>query len=76
VPPQAALQTRKILMNPSAILPATFVLSITGLSAFIGSLRKGLFDTESTGAQHFFVRRDRPGRRDLGLRRLLRLAGA
>jgi hypothetical protein len=41
-------------MNPSAILPATFVLSITGLSAFIGSLRKGLFDTESTGARSIF----------------------
>jgi cytochrome c oxidase cbb3-type subunit 1 len=41
-------------MNPTAILLATFVLSITGLFAFIWSLRKGLFDTESTGARTIF----------------------
>jgi len=41
-------------MNPTAILLATFLLSITGLFAFIWSLRKGLFDTESTGARTIF----------------------
>jgi cytochrome c oxidase cbb3-type subunit 1 len=41
-------------MNPTAILLATFVLSITGLFAFIWSLRKGLFDAESTGARTIF----------------------
>ncbi len=41
-------------MNPTALLLATFLLSITGLFAFIWSLRKGLFDIESTGARTIF----------------------
>ena len=41
-------------MNPTALLLATFLLSITGLFAFIWSLRKGLFDAESTGARTIF----------------------
>ncbi|MHC9086491.1 cbb3-type cytochrome c oxidase subunit I [Luteimonas sp. RIT-PG2_3] len=41
-------------MNPIALLLATFVLSVAGLFAFIWSLRKGLFDAESTGAGTIF----------------------
>jgi cytochrome c oxidase cbb3-type subunit 1 len=41
-------------MNPTALLLATFVLSIAGLFAFIWSLRKGLFELESTGARTIF----------------------
>ena len=41
-------------MNPTGLLLATFLLSIAGLFAFIWSLRKGLFDIESTGARTIF----------------------
>ena len=41
-------------MNPTGLLLATFILSIAGLFAFIWSLRKGLFDTESSGARTIF----------------------
>ncbi|KRC04556.1 hypothetical protein ASE11_24450 [Hydrogenophaga sp. Root209] len=41
-------------MNPTAILLATFILSIAGLFAFIWSLRKGLFDLEASGARTIF----------------------
>ncbi len=41
-------------MNPTGLLLATFILSIAGLFAFIWSLRKGLFDIESTGARTIF----------------------
>ena len=41
-------------MNPTALLLATFILSIAGLFAFIWSLRKGLFDTEASGARTIF----------------------
>lgn len=41
-------------MNPTAVLLATFILSIVGLFAFIWSLRKGLFETESSGARTIF----------------------
>ncbi|MDN5842809.1 MAG: cbb3-type cytochrome c oxidase subunit I [Alcaligenaceae bacterium] len=41
-------------MNPTALLLATFILSIVGLFAFIWSLRKGLFDVESGGARTIF----------------------
>lgn len=41
-------------MNPTALLLATFILSIVGLFAFIWSLRKGLFDAESSGARTIF----------------------
>ncbi len=41
-------------MNPTALLLATFILSIVGLFAFIWSLRNGLFDTNSSGAQVIF----------------------
>ncbi|WP_368643250.1 cbb3-type cytochrome c oxidase subunit I [Castellaniella ginsengisoli] len=41
-------------MNPTAVLLATFILSIAGLFAFIWSLRKGLFETESSGARTIF----------------------
>ncbi|HEY9278958.1 MAG TPA: cbb3-type cytochrome oxidase assembly protein CcoS, partial [Eoetvoesiella sp.] len=43
-------------MNPTALLLATFILSIVGLFGFIWSLRKGLFDAESTGARTIFSR--------------------
>lgn len=42
-------------MNPTALLLATFVLSIVGLFAFIWSLRSGLFDRESSGAGVIFA---------------------
>lgn len=42
-------------MNPTALLLSTFILSILGLLAFIWSLRRGLFDTESSGAQVIFA---------------------
>ncbi len=42
-------------MNPTALLLATFLLSIGGLFAFIWSLRKGLFDQESSGAGVIFA---------------------
>lgn len=42
-------------MNPTALLLATFILSITGLFAFIWSLRKGFFDQESSGAGVIFA---------------------
>ncbi len=41
-------------MNPTALLLATFILSIVGLMAFIWSLRKGLFDAETSGASTIF----------------------
>ena len=41
-------------MNPTALLLATFLLSIVGLFGFIWSLRKGLFDAESSGARTIF----------------------
>lgn len=41
-------------MNPTGLLLATFILSIAGLFAFIWSLRKGLFDIESSGARTMF----------------------
>lgn len=41
-------------MNPTALLLATFILSIVGLFAFIWSLRKGLFDAETSGAKTIF----------------------
>ena len=41
-------------MNPTALLLATFVISIVGLFAFIWSLRKGLFDQEVNGARAIF----------------------
>ncbi|RJG01054.1 cbb3-type cytochrome c oxidase subunit I [Noviherbaspirillum sedimenti] len=41
-------------MNPTGLLLATFILSIVGLFAFIWSLRKGLFDAESSGARTIF----------------------
>lgn len=41
-------------MNPTALLLATFILSIVGLFAFIWSLRKGLFEAESSGARTIF----------------------
>jgi cytochrome c oxidase cbb3-type subunit 1 len=41
-------------MNPTALLLATFILSIAGLFTFIWSLRKGLFDIESSGARIIF----------------------
>lgn len=42
-------------MNPTAVLLATFILSIVGLIAFIWSLRKGLFNAESSGASTIFA---------------------
>lgn len=42
-------------MNPTALLLATFVVSIVGLFAFIWSLRSGLFDRESSGAGVIFA---------------------
>lgn len=42
-------------MNPTALLLATFILSIVGLFAFIWSLRKGLFEAESSGARTIFA---------------------
>lgn len=41
-------------MNPTAILLATFLLSIAGLFVFIWSLRKGLFDSDVSGARTIF----------------------
>lgn len=41
-------------MNPTALLLATFILSIVGLFAFIWSMRKGLFDATSSGARSIF----------------------
>jgi len=41
-------------MNPTALLLATFLLSVTGLFVFIWSLRKGLFNAESAGARTIF----------------------
>ncbi len=41
-------------MNPTALLLATFILSVVGLFGFIWSMRKGLFDAESTGARAIF----------------------
>jgi len=42
-------------MNPTAILLATFILSIVGLFFFIWSLRKGMFDATSSGARAIFT---------------------
>lgn len=42
-------------MNPTALLLSTFIVSIVGLFAFIWSLRKGLFDQESSGAGVIFA---------------------
>ncbi|HEY4075108.1 MAG TPA: cbb3-type cytochrome c oxidase subunit I [Herbaspirillum sp.] len=42
-------------MNPTALLLATFILSIVGLFTFIWSLRKGLFDTHVSAAQVIFA---------------------
>jgi cytochrome c oxidase cbb3-type subunit 1 len=50
---RATVVTR-IFMNPTGLLLATFILSIVGLFAFIWSLRKGLFDAESSGAAAIF----------------------
>lgn len=44
----------RTIMNPTGLLLATFILSIVGLFAFIWSLRKGLFDVESSGAKTIF----------------------
>lgn len=41
-------------MNPTGLLLATFILSIVGLFAFIWSLRKGMFDADSSGARTIF----------------------
>lgn len=43
-------------MNPTGILLATFILSITGLFAFIWSLRKGVFETDPSGARVIFIK--------------------
>ena len=53
-------------MNPTGLLLATFILSIAGLFAFIWSLRKGLFDSNASGARVIFLdgeigRQDREG---------------
>ena len=45
-------------MNPTALLLATFVLSVLGLFAFIWSLRKGLFDAQASGARVIFAARE------------------
>src|SRR6476661_9249243 len=50
--PQSAMQ---FSMNPSALLLATFLLSVAGLFAFIWSLRKGLFEQQSSGARVIFA---------------------
>ncbi|CAG2135443.1 Cbb3-type cytochrome c oxidase subunit CcoN1 [Cupriavidus yeoncheonensis] len=42
-------------MDPTSLLLLTFLLSIGGLFAFIWSLRKGLFDLESSGARTIFA---------------------
>lgn len=42
-------------MDPTSLLLITFLLSIAGLFAFIWSLRKGLFDLESSGARTIFA---------------------
>ena len=42
-------------MNPTALLLATFIVSIAGLFAFIWSLRKGLFDQDAGGAHVIFA---------------------
>lgn len=42
-------------MNPTALLLATFILSVAGLFAFIWSLRKGLFAQDSNGAGVIFA---------------------
>lgn len=42
-------------MNPTALLLATFILSVAGLFAFIWSLRRGFFDQESNGAGVIFA---------------------
>jgi len=41
-------------MNPTALLLATFILSVVGLFAFIWSLRKGFFDADPAGARAIF----------------------
>jgi cytochrome c oxidase cbb3-type subunit 1 len=41
-------------MNPTALLLATFILSVVGLFTFIWSLRKGLFDTRVSAARVIF----------------------
>lgn len=41
-------------MNPTALLLATFILSIVGLFTFIWSLRRGMFDAEASGATTIF----------------------
>lgn len=45
-------------MNPTSLLLATFILSIVGLFAFIWSLRKGLFDAETSGSKVIFMPED------------------
>src|SRR5688572_1266672 len=42
-------------MNPTALLLATFIISVAGLFAFIWSLRKGLFVQEAIGATVIFA---------------------
>lgn len=42
-------------MNPTALLLATFIISVAGLFAFIWSLRKGLFAQEAIGATVIFA---------------------
>jgi len=41
-------------MNPTAILLATFILSVVGLFVFIWSLRRGMFEATSAGARVIF----------------------
>jgi cytochrome c oxidase cbb3-type subunit 1 len=43
-------------MNPTALLLATFLVSMVGLFGFIWSLRKGLFNADSSGARTIFSR--------------------
>lgn len=43
-------------MNPTAILLATFILSIVGLFFFIWSLRRGMFEMSSSGARSIFTK--------------------
>lgn len=62
-------------MNPTAILLATFVLSIVGLFAFIWSLRSGLFERESNGAGVIFTAEE-IGRYDDPAEGIARLAAA
>lgn len=42
-------------MNPTGVLLATFILSIVGLFAFIWSLRKGFFESNTAAARVIFL---------------------